>query len=172
MEKRLDLMYGDRKVATLIVGQDGEFTLSHNLTADDLKMLTLQTVVPVDDSKQLSIRSTNGDVHICDDKGMIELTANRDKSGFLDVRDPKGMAGLRTKLTGQGSVDYEPIATGNSALVIGPFAEARDYRQKLEDLYTNVQTWLRDTAFETRSSTYSITEVNYGTYYVTSLAGC
>jgi hypothetical protein len=169
MGKRLDLMYGNRKVATLTVGQDGALTLSHDLTADELKVLAVQKVVPVFESKHLSIRSTNGKLEFRDDTGKLELTANRDKSGFLDVRDPKGMAGLKTMHTGLGSVDYERVATGDLALVIGPFAEAQDYRQKLEQLYTDVKAWLHHTALRTRSTSHSITEVNYGTYDVTSL---
>src|SRR5208283_488252 len=105
MEKRFSLKDDGRTLATLILETDNRLTLEHELTFDELRMLP--KVVPVDEANR-TLRIQAGkirsgiDVAFYDDAGAEQLGMGYDKFGFLDVYDPKGVAGLRTALTGFG----------------------------------------------------------------------
>ncbi|MDZ4347375.1 MAG: hypothetical protein U1E51_33620, partial [Candidatus Binatia bacterium] len=98
MEKRFQLKQGDKVLATLTKSETG-VTLNHDLTEDQLRMLP--TVMPFDESgTQLNFDRREGKTFLfSDNTGLPQLKLDEDEDTFLlDVRDTKGLAGLRTKI--------------------------------------------------------------------------
>lgn len=122
MQKRFQLRQGNKVLATLTESETGDVTLSHDLTEHQLR--TLPTVMPFDESG--TILKVQHDPHggkrvsFLDDTG-VRLRLGEDEVGFLDVGDTKGLAGLRTKLTGPGSAGCQPVNNGYLVLELAPF---------------------------------------------------
>jgi hypothetical protein len=97
MAQRFDLKLGDRTVATLVTNINGKITLEHNLTPEDLDPVL--TVNPVEGSNQvLNIKigemRPGVDVAFYDATGAERLAIGYDRYGYLDIIDPKAIAGL------------------------------------------------------------------------------
>lgn len=166
MERRFDLKQYDRTVATLVAHGDGRITLEHNLTAEDLDPVL--TVDPVDEASELLkivYKERAGvDVALLDANGVERLGIPYDKYGYLDVTDPKKIAGLREELWGPGSTNDQPISTGDLVLRLGPFQRARIYCDRVLALYDRIESWLRNTALRTQRNKLTLTEELFRSY--------
>lgn len=169
MVTQVDLKQGDQTLGTLIRNADAKVILKNKLTFDQLSMHP--KVVPVDEAtKPLKIKVGNirkgVDVAFYDDSDVERLALRKDDFGFLDVHDPERLAGLRTILTGRGSIGNEPRTSGEHALELGPFEKARIFGGRVQNLYDRVAEWLADTSLRTARRDHSITEQLYGTYKI------
>ena len=169
MEKRFQLKQGDKVLATLTASKTGEVTLSHDLTEDQLRMLP--TVAPFAEQEvQLKIQDDfsggKATISFSDNNGAVQLNLGRYDDGILNVLDPKGLAGIRTKLTGPGSVGNHPITDRDLVLELGPFEKINTYRNRVGQLYGQVTTWLTSTSLKIRQPSTTIAENIYGSYHV------
>jgi hypothetical protein len=166
MEERFDLKQYDRTVATLVADGDGRVTLEHNLTAEDLD--PVMTVDPVDEAGELLkivYKERAGvDVALLDASGVERLGIPYDKYGYLDVTDPKKIAGLREELwPSPGSANDQPISTGDLVLRLGPFQRARIYCDRVLD-YDRIEFWLKNTVLRTQRNKFTLTEELFRSY--------
>jgi hypothetical protein len=124
MERRFELKLGEKVFARLTVSETGEAILSHDPKEYQLQMLP--TVVPFDESGaelkiQHNLRGGKATVSFSDNTGAAQLSLVEDEEGFLNVRDTKGLARLRTILAGPGAVGNEPVTDGSLVLRLEPF---------------------------------------------------
>jgi len=169
---RVDLRRGERTLGTLIVEVDRKPLLRHELSFDQLR--TRPQVLPVDEngtSLNVIERVLNDEVDalLRDEFGSEKVALRKDEFGFLDVDDPKRLAGLRTVLSGAGSMGDEPIVAGELVLELGPFDKARTFGTRVLDLYKRVDGWITGTALKTEQQDHSVTEEPYGSYNVPQL---
>jgi hypothetical protein len=167
MVKKIGLEFGERTIAALTADPSGTITIEHDLTAGDLDPVL--TVEPVDESNQpLSIVAgnirTGVDVVFQDAAGAERLGVGYDKYGYLEVVDPKGIAGLQTALAGSGSAGDQPIRPGSLTLRLGPFHRARVYCDRILQLYEQIDLWLKNTSLIARRSEHTLVEELLGTY--------
>ncbi|MGO9264659.1 MAG: hypothetical protein ACLQBA_07180 [Candidatus Binataceae bacterium] len=164
MVAKFDLKQGDQTLGTLTLDANGKVTLQHELTFDQLRVHP--RVVAVDEgAKQLRIDDIrigdsrkDAEVAFYDESGLEKLALRKDAFGFLDVHDPKSLAGLRTVLISPGSAPSQLV------LELGPFEKVRVFAGRVLDLYGRVEDWLRDTSLMTARRDSCVTEGPYGTY--------
>jgi hypothetical protein len=167
MAKQLALKYDNQTLARLLLEDDEGLTLDHDLTLEELRMLPL--VTPVDDAKgALKIRKrVLPDARYAvfyDDRDVEQLQLGCDEFGLLDVRDPKELAGLRTKKTPwPGARDDEFV------LEIGPFQKIRIYKERVQRVYDQVDVWLRNMSLRAKQRPHTVTEDVYGSYGISLL---
>lgn len=162
VNKRFPLKYDNQTVATLIVERDKTITLEHNLTFEELRMLPL--VTPVDEAdRTLMVRNAVSHVMLCDNRH-VRLPLVHDKFRLLDVRDPKGLAGLRVE-----SAPWQGAGGDEFVLKLGPFHMIRIYHHRVLKLYDEVDEWLRNTPLRTSRRSHEVTENIYGSYEISLL---
>ena len=165
--ERVNLKFGDRIVGTLVADPDGKITLEHNLTFDDVEPVL--TVDPYDESNQplkIDIHSGPG-VAFLDATGAERLRIGYDKYGYLDVVDPKKIAGIQQEpWSSLGSASNNPVGDGDLDFVLnlGPFEKARVYCDRVSRLFVQIELWLKDTSLKTRRSEHTLREEPFGQY--------
>jgi hypothetical protein len=169
MLNKIGLKFGDHTIASLKADPNGKITLEHDLTVDDLDQVV--TVDPIDESNQplkIAVGNIRSEINVAlyDGAGAESLGIGRDKYGYLDVVDPKGIAGLNTALAlvDRGSTGNQPIKEGDHVLRLGPFQKARIYCDRVSRLYGQVELWLKDTSLQTRQTAHVLSEELFGKY--------
>lgn len=150
---RINLRRGESTLAALVSEQGGKPKLEHDLSFELLRMRP--HVSPAsEDGQWLKIE---------------QLGLGEDDFGFMDVADPKGIAGLRTVLTGPGSTGDQPIIPGELILELGPFEKVRIFGRRVLALYDRVEEWLNGTSLKPRRVEHSVREELYGRYNIPQL---
>lgn len=169
---RINLRRGEQTLAALVSEQGGKPKLEHDLSFELLRMRP--HVSPAsEDGQWLKIQvgkiRENVNVALCDATGQEQLGLGEDNFGFLDVADPKGVAGLRTVLSGPGSAGDQPIIPGEFVLELGPFEKVRIFGRRVLALYDRVEEWLNGTSLKPRRVEHSVREELYGRYNIPQL---
>jgi len=146
--------------------------LQHELTFEQLRIRP--QVLPVDENgTPLNIiervLDDQVDAVLRDESGSQKAAVRKDTFGFLDVDEPKRVAGLRTIVSGAGSMGDKPTMPGALVLELGPFDKARTFGIRVLDLYKQVEGWVKDTSLKMEQQEHSVVEELYGSYNVPQL---
>lgn len=169
---RITLRQGEQTLGALISEHGETPKLEHDLSFEQLRMHPHVSTAS-EDGQWLKIQvgeiRENVNVALCDATGQEQLGLREDDFGFLDVADPKSIAGLRTVLTGPGSAGDQPITPGEFALELGPFEKVRIFGRRVLALYDRVEEWLNGTSLKASRVEHSVMEELYGRYNIPQL---
>jgi hypothetical protein len=169
---RVDLRQGGRTLGTLIIEDNRNPLFEHELSFEQLRVRP--RVSPADENGN-SLKVIEGRLDenvgavLLDGSGSKMLTVRKDTFGFLDVEDPKRLAGIRAVSVGAGSTGGKRIVAGGLILELGPFDKARIFGTRVLDLYKRVDGWVKDTSLKTERQDHSVTEEPYGSYNIPQL---